>query len=1262
MTPSVFPRVAIFFAVATSLALSAAVGSINDNAALGAVSSITITEDLRITGGDGPSQVAVNSATHTVYVSNPGEQTVTVLEQDGDGNSSSLLRVVDTIEVPNAFGIAVNPTTNMVYVSGYTDSYVYVVDGSVNRVISAITVGSAPRGVAADPSSNKVYVTNFASNSISVIDGATNKVIDTIKIGEGDGQEGPRGLAIDREAGVLYVANWLSDSVSIIDISTNTVVGKVLDVGSNPSAIAVNEKTGKVYVAGRDSVSVINASNGSYELIGNLPVPAPEVDDAEYLLGGIAISQETNLVYFTNMVSNSTTLIDGNDDDDTIVGEIVSPAIHVPKGVAIDENWDVVYIANQGSNSLMLVDGSSQEIKSSVQIGGRPSSVAFNPETDMVYVGNYDAGTVSIMNGSAGNYLVGILAFGQQVMDVEVNYKTNRVYVLISTVEPDGLPRGTIVVIDGNTSGIVDRIGIDALAPSSIAVNTETDVLYIGHDGYNHHTITVIDGSTNQAVSSINTGYNYPLYLAVNENANKLYVAIREPSVVLMYEGNGSGAMGDSSEPTTMELPTSGMPAGIAVNPETDMVYMTDYWNGTVSIIDGSSAKVIKTLAGFASPTGVAVNAKTNTVYVADNDFDTLAVIDGSSNEVVAELVTDKSPLGVSVNSQSGAVYVTNADSGNVLMYDESQINASKFRMAPFSLTAKVITTDPSASTDGAVYAGQQQGKAGNVTAPVISGRAQDVKVTDIVIRPQENMMVINYMASGYEGSESRGHIRGGIIEVTLPASVINDIYRFRLEGLARYLQIETENEGDNIGFAIHQGDYYPKDPAPKYAYTSINSTSNTVKFIVPLGEEESIGIYGANVMPGLGTGLERHVQAADRIVTGMVTDKESFDNHEDVWISVYQWLKNGRDSESQIMLRVEGPAGNRELDLAIGEEVLLMLEEIDISRGYFGLYHPDSEMPLKYPPSLRSNVSLLVQEQAPAQTEDEELQRLPDIDNENCRIMELDVGDSPDKFLYCTYEEEDTRFYVPISVTLELAKRELLKHVSEQYFAEHFNLIRASDTAFVNGHAVPVGQSMQFEYTVGNFTFDYSVIAELGHEDDDRHLLYLEYTLPREITSIAIEDEGQIERIIYDSSCLPAGTPYVLHDRRVLSHADRGFSPFIDGRGPPDVFDRHGNQIVEAEKRFQLWLDTGEIQCTDNVKIDDEIDDTIGRRQQVVLMDASVYLDRAGPEPPVAENDGAWQILPLVGIGAAIAGIIAFVTLKKIAKGSKAADRTSKS
>lgn len=387
---------------------------------------------------------------------------------------------------------------------------------------------------------------------------------------------------------------------------------------------------------------------------------------------------------------------------------------------------------------------------------------------------------------------------------------------------------------------------------------------------------------------------------------------------------------------------------------------------------------------------------------------------------------------------------------------------------------------------------------------------------------------------------------------------------------------------------------------------------------------------------------LADYVEESDRIMIGMVTDIERYDDFEDVWIGVYEWLKNGDNSE-QIILRIEGSAASKELELGTGEEVLLMLEEIDMERGYFGLYRLNSDKPSKYPITTRNEVLSFVEKSSEnktqAQKEEEELlQLLNQSGSENCSIMEIQwaTGSTPDKFFYCVREDKDERFYVPISVTMSHVKQELLKHVSDQYFDEHFNLRRAWDEAVVNGKAEPVGQMIVFEYALDNLTFTYYVRVSLGFEDGDNHILYMSFIPPREITHAALNSRNQIDELIYNSSCLERGTPYVLYDPVALSHVDRGFSPVIGGKGPPDVFDRHGNEIRNAEKRFQIWVDTGEIQCTTNVKQADEMDKSVARNQQVALMDSSDYIT------------GKDQLPLIIGVGAAIAGIIAFFTLRR--------------
>lgn len=405
---------------------------------------------------------------------------------------------------------------------------------------------------------------------------------------------------------------------------------------------------------------------------------------------------------------------------------------------------------------------------------------------------------------------------------------------------------------------------------------------------------------------------------------------------------------------------------------------------------------------------------------------------------------------------------------------------------------------------------------------------------------------------------------------------------------------------------------------------------------------------------------LARDVQESDRIITGMVTDKEIIGNTEFVWISIYEWLKNEVTNAGQIILDFEGPTSSstKVLDFVIGEEVILMLDDIDVVNGHFGLYHSDAEKPSKYSITMRNEVVSLVEKfdtKTPMEKEEEEFARLLNQSgSENCRITELKYSGKDsniDKFFYCTYAEEYMRFYVPIAVSLEHVKQGMLKHASEQYLVEHFNLKRAWDEAFVNGEAEPEAQMLEFEYSLDNLTFAYYVRVNLGFEEDDHHLLYMSYFPPREISNPAVHDRNQIDEIVYNSSCLERGTPYVLDDPVALSHVDRGFSPLIGGRGPPDVIDRYANQIRDAEKRFQIWVDNGEIQCTSNVKQDDDMDNTIDRQDQIVLMDASDYVKASSESKPISDAtpNFATEYFPaIIGIGAAIAGIIAFITLRK--------------
>ena len=67
-----------------------------------------------------------------------------------------------------------------------------VINGATNTVTATIAVGAEPDGVAVDATTNTIYVANNGDNTVSVINGATNTVTATIPVGPRPGWGGRR--------------------------------------------------------------------------------------------------------------------------------------------------------------------------------------------------------------------------------------------------------------------------------------------------------------------------------------------------------------------------------------------------------------------------------------------------------------------------------------------------------------------------------------------------------------------------------------------------------------------------------------------------------------------------------------------------------------------------------------------------------------------------------------------------------------------------------------------------------------------------------------------------------------------------------------------------------------------------------------------------------------------------------------------------------------------------------------------------------------
>jgi YVTN family beta-propeller protein len=147
-------------------------------------------------------------------------------------NLGDRMSVVDlTTDTVTTIAVGHNPYTalvssdgNTVYVSNWGDTTVSVVDvsGATPTVTQTIPVGTHPNVMLLNPVNSELYVANADSDNISVIDTTTNQVVRTIDLTPSPGSPfgaGPDGLAISSDGRTLYVANAFDNDIAVVRLA-----------------------------------------------------------------------------------------------------------------------------------------------------------------------------------------------------------------------------------------------------------------------------------------------------------------------------------------------------------------------------------------------------------------------------------------------------------------------------------------------------------------------------------------------------------------------------------------------------------------------------------------------------------------------------------------------------------------------------------------------------------------------------------------------------------------------------------------------------------------------------------------------------------------------------------------------------------------------------------------------------------------------------------------------------------------------------------
>jgi YVTN family beta-propeller protein len=146
-------------------------------------------------------------------------------------------------------------------------------------------------------------------------------------------------------------------------------------------------------------------------------------------------------------------------------------------------------------------------------------------------------------------------------------------------------------------------------------------------------------------------------------------------------------------------VPVGNSPFGIGVNPMTNKTYVANYYDNTVTVIDGATNSTSTVNVGN-SPYAVAVNLVTNKIYVANNCGDdpmcgsigTVTVIDGTTNNTTSVNV-GYGPVAVAVNSTSNKICVVNYFGNTVTIIDGVTNGTSTVPVGNFPTDVQINST-----------------------------------------------------------------------------------------------------------------------------------------------------------------------------------------------------------------------------------------------------------------------------------------------------------------------------------------------------------------------------------------------------------------------------------------------------------------------------------------------------------------------------------------------------------------------------------------
>jgi YVTN family beta-propeller protein len=381
---------------------------------------------------------------------------------------------------------------------------------------------------------------------------------------------------------VLTLGIILGSTLAALAPSTHVRGGDTPDPGPSPKAPAPVEPH-------RSPIALALSTDGTRLLTANQTADTVSLVDTksgrvlrEIKTGekpaGVALSRDGRRGVVTHWYGYDVAVLDLKDDTITVAGRIeIGPE---PRGVAITADGSTAFVAVGAANEVVRLDLNGRKVSGRLTVGREPRGIAVSPDGSRLLVGNARSQDVSIIDANAWKVLHNLPIDGDNLRQVTIGADGKSGY--LANMRNRKFPTTKNNIDLGWVLGQrLTRIDLAGKAPSFFTLSLDPQGKAAG-DAYG------VAITPDQKLLAISCGGTHEVMIFRTDRKRLPWQEGRSrdliPAELLKNDGR------------YRRVDLGGRPTELAFAPDNKTLYVANYLEDAVQVVDADAAKLIRTI------------------------------------------------------------------------------------------------------------------------------------------------------------------------------------------------------------------------------------------------------------------------------------------------------------------------------------------------------------------------------------------------------------------------------------------------------------------------------------------------------------------------------------------------------------------------------------------------------------------------------------------------------------------------------------------